>query len=370
MRKALIVFALAFILIFPAIARADLNDGLVAYYPFDGDAKDYSGNGNDGTEYGNVVYETGVIGLGVKFDGKYSQYVEINRYPFSNLINDLSISVWIISNGDSSNYRAIVSNEEKKGDPIVNWPLRLMLWKESGTATFDFTINNRLYSASISSSKSLHDKKPHFIVVVRKNNNLILYIDGKRVKSTTFSGNIDKSNAPLYIGLSPFQGQSKYGSYPFKGIIDELRIYNRALSESEIKELYEQGLNNCSSSGYTETDLQKKYSEGFEAGKEYCKKNPSACGISVSSSTDCSLEYQNGYNKGYEDGKNTCGGSSTNPFIPGDSTSECYSTYNVFTNTLKIPCFSMENKMYDIEMTLESTKPIRFILKDVKEKGK
>ena len=35
---------------------AGINDGLVAYYPFDGNAKDMSGNGNDGTEYGGVTY--------------------------------------------------------------------------------------------------------------------------------------------------------------------------------------------------------------------------------------------------------------------------------------------------------------------------
>jgi len=41
---------------------ADLNDGLVAYYPFNGDAKDESGNGNDGKEYGGIEYvDDGVI---------------------------------------------------------------------------------------------------------------------------------------------------------------------------------------------------------------------------------------------------------------------------------------------------------------------
>jgi hypothetical protein len=49
---------------------ADLNDGLVAYYPFNGNAKDESGNGNNGRENGGIKYvNNGVVGTAASFDG-------------------------------------------------------------------------------------------------------------------------------------------------------------------------------------------------------------------------------------------------------------------------------------------------------------
>ena len=45
---------------------ASLNDGLVAYYPFDGNADDMSDNSNDGIEYGGVTYATGEVDPNVK----------------------------------------------------------------------------------------------------------------------------------------------------------------------------------------------------------------------------------------------------------------------------------------------------------------
>ena len=54
---------------FVALGQADLNDGLVAYYPFDGNANDFSGSGNHGTEYNGVSYRPGVKGQAASFDG-------------------------------------------------------------------------------------------------------------------------------------------------------------------------------------------------------------------------------------------------------------------------------------------------------------
>jgi len=64
-RVLLIVMGLSWI----PVVWADLNDGLVAYYPFDGNAQDPSGNGHNGTENAGVTYTMGVIGSAASFDG-------------------------------------------------------------------------------------------------------------------------------------------------------------------------------------------------------------------------------------------------------------------------------------------------------------
>ena len=96
MRKVLFVFLLAFILILPAVARADLNDGLVAYYPFNGDVKDYSGNGNDGELHGAVLTNDrfGNPNSAYYFDGNSIILAKKVLQGFNNH-TPFSISVWI-----------------------------------------------------------------------------------------------------------------------------------------------------------------------------------------------------------------------------------------------------------------------------------
>ena len=249
MRQTVIMLALVtFALVMPATAL-DLNKGLVAYYSFDDVQgkilKDDSGNGHDGIIYGNPKIVDGIKGKALEFDGIYSQYV---RIPNDDVFNSeiITLSVWIKSFGDTSNYRCIISNEEENAEIYghwkILWPLRLMLWKGTGYPHFDFTVNNRAKEDYIEIPKNLHDSKFHNIVVVRDGLKLKMYLDGEKIIEKLYLKPVDSSMADLMIGLSPYQGQSKYGSYPFKGVIDEIRIYNRALSDEEIKALYEQTL--------------------------------------------------------------------------------------------------------------------------------
>jgi hypothetical protein len=70
MRKlTLLLFLSLLAFTFSGIAFADINDGLLAYYPLDANANDASGNRNHGLENGGVSYVTGVIGQAASFDG-------------------------------------------------------------------------------------------------------------------------------------------------------------------------------------------------------------------------------------------------------------------------------------------------------------
>ena len=77
-----------FILLFLAIfssslyAGVNLTDGLVAHYEFEGNAKDSSGNGNDGTEHGGVSYTNGVIGKAGSFDG-VDDYLNLSKADYT-----------------------------------------------------------------------------------------------------------------------------------------------------------------------------------------------------------------------------------------------------------------------------------------------
>lgn len=226
-------------------AQASLTDGLVAHWSFDDcTAKDVSGNGNNGTINGDIPCVAGSKGKAFKFSNQYSQYIALPAgEPFASLTGDMSISTFVtakpVERYSYSNGLAIFTNEEGVVVPV--WPFRLSVDGDTGIIGFDFTHDNRSPPyAGISGGVSLFDSKFHHVVVTRNSPVLTIYIDGRKVKESTFDVIPDASSSPTFIGLSPYQGQSSYGSYPYNGVIDELRIYNRALSEAEVKSLYTQ----------------------------------------------------------------------------------------------------------------------------------
>lgn len=86
-------------------------------------------------------------------------------------------------------------------------------------------------------------------------------------------------------------GKRPSDEYHLQGIVDELRIYKRALSESEIQCLYTVCEEPCS-----QAELIAK----FQAGRQECIDDPASCGIEVDG------DYQEAYNKGFADGQKTC----------------------------------------------------------------
>lgn len=93
---------------------ADLVDGLVAYYPFDGNANDQSGNNNHGIENGGIQYQPGVSGKAIKFDG-VDDYIRVPSSSSLNPVNQLSISFWVKVEGFTNGWSPIVY----KGGPLL-----------------------------------------------------------------------------------------------------------------------------------------------------------------------------------------------------------------------------------------------------------
>ncbi len=210
---------------------ADLNDGLVAYYPFNGNAKDESGNGNDGTVNGATLTED-------RFRKKKSAYEFNGNGNFIIIQNDLTlnpstltISVWVkISLATST--MDIVS---KDGEGLE----RQYLITRNSQRKFRAHIgmkNNNFYHYDGQTTTVL-DKWYH-IVQTYDGSLLKLYVNGQyEYPSYNNSANngTTSSTQPLRIGGG---APSEYSQYWFNGIIDDVRIYNRALSESEIQQLY------------------------------------------------------------------------------------------------------------------------------------
>jgi cysteine-rich repeat protein len=218
----------------------DLEAGLAAYYPFEGNADDASGNGNDGTEHGGVDYDGGVIGLAANFDG-IDDSVSVPDSNSLDLTTAGTLSAWVRTHAyDLSvpNHRSIVTKAIGSSQGRVSYHLLYGTHDSYGGAylqgyAHDGYVNTM--AVADANSQSVQDGEWHHVSFVWGGPSAWLYADGELVaREATSAGGAFANSFPLYIGSFYYDPA---GWLYTKADIDEVRIYNRALSEDEIEEL-------------------------------------------------------------------------------------------------------------------------------------
>lgn len=221
------------------------TEGLVAYYPFDGNAQDESGFNNHGNPNNGVQFvrdRKDRESKAVFFDG-IDDYVKV---PHSGGINfgkdqDFTISLWL-KYGDQNNTIVVdndVLSKWKGGYPFVVRVLNQTAKSEHGTpgAWYAARWDGDCQNGGGARGPAINDQKFHHIVFVKKGTLLYGYTDGRETSQDPDNTICEtKNEAPLYIGTRAPSPNSNY----FNGAVDDLRIYNRALSVEEIKVLFEE----------------------------------------------------------------------------------------------------------------------------------
>lgn len=200
--------------------HADTTTGLVAHYEFEGNAIDRAGYDNNATE-NNVTYVTGQLGQAASFDGVSSKVSLTNLTGFPDTPNggSYAISAWIKPNLDAIN--TLIT----WGDLVTNQANAINM-DMNGTSNYWYA--NDLYAAT----PNIYDGNWHHLVAQWDGTTKTIIFDGVEVNSISTSGLI----APLingYIGVNA-TGTADY----YNGLIDDVRIYNRALTPTDIGELY------------------------------------------------------------------------------------------------------------------------------------
>jgi hypothetical protein len=202
--------------------------GLVAYYPFNGNANDASGNENHGTVTGSN-FVTAKAGQGIYFENSNnSYYYDLKDYvtlPSLSLSN-FSVAFW------AKSYKAnTYDNHEASlfsvGDHHDKY---FILWcdnNRTGELFFD-------YNGTVSERINIQDNEWHFIVAVKSFREIALYVDNVKIDSKSVD-DYTFLNQPAYFSCHKW-GSSN--SSRFYGIIDEARIYDRELTAAEIQALY------------------------------------------------------------------------------------------------------------------------------------
>jgi hypothetical protein len=219
----------------------DLKKGLLAHYTFTGDFNDESGNNNHGVAINGAFLSTGFRGrpnTAAGFDG-LDDYIMVQDN--GKLTSDsVSISLWVMAN-NINRAQAIITRVNFENTAGLSWGVGQSLdqinkWEFGVARSSDACSKLHIYDPSIysTSSQAITPRQWYHVVSSFVNGEQKLYIDGvlKASMKRDFKTLKKCDLAQLIIG-----GWWKGGILSLDGKIDEVRIYNRGLSDCEIEEL-------------------------------------------------------------------------------------------------------------------------------------
>ncbi|HXH12479.1 MAG TPA: LamG-like jellyroll fold domain-containing protein [Alphaproteobacteria bacterium] len=208
------------------------SSGLVAAYSFDEGTgtkvNDASGKGNHGTISGATWTSSGRFGKALVFDG-VNDLVTVNDAPSLDLTTGMTLEAWVYPT--ATTYWRTVVLKERPGH------LTYALYASSSTnQPLVQTVLTNSSNVKLPGPSTLPTNTWTHLAATYNGSVLQLYVNGAQLASRSVAGTVVTSSNPLRIG-----GNSVWGEY-FQGRIDEVRIYNRALSASEIQADMQKGI--------------------------------------------------------------------------------------------------------------------------------
>ena len=198
------------------------TDNLVAHYKLDGDVLDSSGNGNDGTIVGDPVFVEGVVGNALDLDGD-GDYVDCGNSALFNMeTNQMTVATWVTIRSVAHQWGALVAKGEHA------W----RLGNASNDPIFHFGINYGGMSDTtyFNGITAVGYDEWHHVAGVFDGATMMIYLDGVLDNSVPTTETIGINDANMLIGENP-EATGRY----WDGIVDEVYIYSRALSDLEIQ---------------------------------------------------------------------------------------------------------------------------------------
>jgi len=205
------------------------NGGLAAYYSLEDNVADGSGNGHDGTAVGAPAYVEGPAGSGqaLHFDGTGSQYVTIGTWNPSRTTGRLTVVLWAQWDGLNEQYQGLIAKRD-------SWAANDMMWHlEAAQTTGVVRVGREGLTQVQSEALTVGEWEPWAFTF--DGSRVTIYRSGRQVASGPFSFGTDlDASMQLGVGSVTPEGTS---SNPYNGALDEIRLYDRALSAFEIRYL-------------------------------------------------------------------------------------------------------------------------------------
>jgi hypothetical protein len=199
------------------------REGLVAYFPFDGDANDASGNGHHGTVHGAALTtdRNGEDGRAYAFDGVDDFISAMDSPDFDIGVGDMTVLAWVLHEA-GPRFKGLISHTNG-AEAVDGW--WWTLGRGRGNMLVCMADNDYEFIPAVPLGTWVH------LAFVKSGSEITFYIDGTAQGNPLDHGrNINNSDGNLRIGMEG----STYGKHFFLGKIDDVRFYNRALTADEI----------------------------------------------------------------------------------------------------------------------------------------
>jgi hypothetical protein len=226
---------------------------LVAYYPFSGNANDVSGFANHGTVSGAVPVEDrfGNPHSAYYFDGS-DDYIQVPNHPSLNFRETITVNFWMKVGEFFTREAYPISH----GNWENRWKISITDKRVRWTVKTDTSVNNGI--RDLDSQAELVLDSLYMVTALYDGQRFEIYLNGVLNAASTWGGRILTTTIALAIGQH-LPGQNGFN---FKGVLDDIRIFNRALTVTEIQALYNE------TTGILDRD-QKGIPQGYELQQNY-----------------------------------------------------------------------------------------------------
>jgi len=238
-----LIYLVSFVLVLglaAGVANADITSGLVGYYPLDegaGDtAYDISGNGHNGTLHNGVTWiSQGYRNGGINLDGTTNTRIELGTWNPAEGTGQLSLALWIKWAGGGPQYQGLIGKRDTWPEmTMFQFQLRPETFAQSGQASILIETGAIHIYADEGAMTPFIGEWAH-VAATFDGTTARIYLNGEEIKSGEFALNDAAAAAHMGIGCVTGGGAGYSGNGEvFLGDIDEVRIYNRGLSEAEI----------------------------------------------------------------------------------------------------------------------------------------
>ena len=230
MKTKLTLFAAVIAVALLGVGCSSLDKGLVAYNPFNGDASDKSWDWNHGKVVGATLAEDrhGKADSAYSFDGVDDHIYVASSHDLKE-IKSVSVSLWMKVNGKQNR------SENGYNSIVARWGKgRQSFWVgtgSGGTHISGFVWPNVTPQVQKEFNRNIW---LHVVYAHDSTGEVALFFNGERVVHKNVKMELKTFDEPLIFGAVE-HGRKAF----FKGSIDDVRIYNRALSAEEVKALYD-----------------------------------------------------------------------------------------------------------------------------------
>lgn len=233
------IFTVGIIILAMCGLASAINDP-IAHWKFDdgaGTTAFDSAGSNDGTLVNGPIWTGGINDGALDFDG-VDDYVDCGQDSSLDITGPITVSCWVKT--DQTVIAKLVAKWDASlsdGDPKQRaYVLGLNVYRV-GEASFHLSSDGLTYSGFSASSSLVNNAKWHHLTGVYDGSNISIYVNGILEDSNLYSDGIFSApDENVYIGT---EDEGVYAAM-FDGAIDDVRIYDRALSASEVQQLYEE----------------------------------------------------------------------------------------------------------------------------------